>query len=313
MPAIHRARALVASTVLCAAAACSDPTALPTEIDLEVFGNDVYVAYSGIATASSISWNEMSDEIDVALTQPDTLLGKTLEWNFDTGKYQVTDRTGGPANGIRFVLLAIGFPERMPVWPGYEEATLDVVPGGTPAAPTVTVTLGRFDVAELVKFTAVRGGTATRPTASLTGHAGTPELRSDFTLQIEPPAADQVLKADWRMTTLASDATTRTRFAISPTAYTVSQVFRNGLNLVEMAGTVGFASGGQLSVDIGNRGFATLAVGSDDVAVATGAAGRVLDVGEAGLMSTLPQMLAYKRRMTVDMYRLAERFLNLGT
>jgi hypothetical protein len=59
---------------------------------------------------------------------PDTLLGKTFEYNADSGKYVATARTGAPASGITFILykesLVPGQPD-----PNAEVGSLDIIDG----------------------------------------------------------------------------------------------------------------------------------------------------------------------------------------
>jgi hypothetical protein len=87
---------------------------------------------------------------------PDTLKGKTFEWNFSTNQYAATARAGAPANGVRFILYAIdpltGYPANPATEVGYidlmdesaAQPKLHVVVagvGGTPVYVDYTVTL----------------------------------------------------------------------------------------------------------------------------------------------------------------------------
>jgi len=58
---------------------------------------------------------------------PDSLKGKTFEWNTDSLDYEVTTRTGAPAGGVRFILYAIDSTTSQPAIPLVESATLDVL------------------------------------------------------------------------------------------------------------------------------------------------------------------------------------------
>lgn len=57
---------------------------------------------------------------------PDTLLGLTFEWNPDSLKYRPTSRSGGPQNGVRFILYredgVTGYPD-----PAQEVGSLDII------------------------------------------------------------------------------------------------------------------------------------------------------------------------------------------
>ncbi len=57
---------------------------------------------------------------------PDTLKGKTFEWDVAAGHYVVTDRPGAPADGVRFILYAINPITRRPAEPLVEVGYVDL-------------------------------------------------------------------------------------------------------------------------------------------------------------------------------------------
>lgn len=57
---------------------------------------------------------------------PDTLKGKTFEWDVAAGHYVVTDRAGAPADGVRFILYAINPITRRPAEPLVEVGYVDL-------------------------------------------------------------------------------------------------------------------------------------------------------------------------------------------
>ncbi len=61
---------------------------------------------------------------------PPELLGTTFEWNFLEGHYVPTERTGAPANGVRFILYAIDPITRVPTDPLVETGHLDLTDEG---------------------------------------------------------------------------------------------------------------------------------------------------------------------------------------
>ena len=61
---------------------------------------------------------------------PPELLGLTFEWNFLEGHYVPTERTGAPANGVRFILYAIDPITRVPTDPLVETGHLDLTDEG---------------------------------------------------------------------------------------------------------------------------------------------------------------------------------------
>ena len=65
---------------------------------------------------------------------PSNLLGVTFEWSFEFGRYEMSERAGAPANGVRFVLYAINPLTRQPAEPLNELGFLDLTDEGDAAA-----------------------------------------------------------------------------------------------------------------------------------------------------------------------------------
>jgi len=65
---------------------------------------------------------------------PSNLLGVTFEWGSAEGRYVPTERTGAPANGIRFILYAIDPLTRQPAEPLNEIGFLDLTDDGDASA-----------------------------------------------------------------------------------------------------------------------------------------------------------------------------------
>lgn len=61
---------------------------------------------------------------------PPELLGVTFEWNFLESHYVPTERTGAPANGVRFILYAIDPLTRIPTEPLTETGYIDLTDEG---------------------------------------------------------------------------------------------------------------------------------------------------------------------------------------
>jgi hypothetical protein len=73
-----------------------------------------------------------------AMAFPPELLGKTFEWNPTTGTYEVTTRAGAPANGVRFILYALGSGD-LPATPLQEIGYVDFKDETTPSAITLHI------------------------------------------------------------------------------------------------------------------------------------------------------------------------------
>ena len=70
---------------------------------------------------------------------PSNLLGVTFEWGATEGHYVPTERTGAPADGIRFILYAIDPLTRRPAQPLNETGFLDLTDEGDASATRLGV------------------------------------------------------------------------------------------------------------------------------------------------------------------------------
>ncbi len=70
---------------------------------------------------------------------PSNLLGRTFEWDDGLGRYAVTERSGAPSNGVRFILYAVDPFTGRPVLPLNEVGWLDLTDEGNAAATRLGV------------------------------------------------------------------------------------------------------------------------------------------------------------------------------
>jgi hypothetical protein len=70
---------------------------------------------------------------------PSNFLGTTFEWDDVLGRYAMTERTGGPANGVRFILYAVDPFSGQPVMPLSETGWLDLTDEGSASATQLRV------------------------------------------------------------------------------------------------------------------------------------------------------------------------------
>ena len=70
---------------------------------------------------------------------PSNFLGTTFEWDDVLGRYAMTERTGAPANGVRFILYAVDPFSGEPVMPLSETGWLDLTDEGSASATQLRV------------------------------------------------------------------------------------------------------------------------------------------------------------------------------
>lgn len=201
----------------------------------------------------------LKGETTTASAIPLSALGKTFVWNATTDTYEVSARTGAPANGVRFVLYTYDFETFSFAEPlvevGYAEfsrsgnsATASVFNGGT----------------KVVEYTVTVGGTTNFPTVSLTGFAGTGANLTNFNLAFGVSATTGNITTTWRTDMPSRGLTTRVAMAIGETSMVFSAVIRRGVRKVEMTGTFsGFSDPeslgtATLNVKVGDKLFARM-------------------------------------------------------
>jgi hypothetical protein len=211
----------------------------------------------------------MDGETTTANAIPLSALGKTFVWNATTDQYEVSARTGAPANGVRFVLYeydyeTFSFAEPL-VEVGYAQLSR------TSNTATVSVFNGSTKV---VEYTVTLGGTANFPTVSLTGFAGTGANLTNFNLAFGVSATTGNITTTWRTDMPSRGLTTRVAMAIGETSMTFSAVIRRGVRKVEMTGVFnGFSDPeslgtATLNVKVGDKLFARITINLEGVTIA---------------------------------------------
>lgn len=187
---------------------------------------------------------------------PLAVLGKTFVWNLTTDEYQVDNAlTGAPANGVRFRLYSLdsfGDVIEPVVFIGYVDISR------TPNSGTVAVYTAAG--VQVMEYTATVGGTANLPVFSIEGFvgAGVGQLTFDLTTGVSLVTGN--ITINWRTAVPGRGLSTRVQLAVGETASTIGAVMRNGLRKVEIGGTIHDATGGELTVKVGNRVFAIISL-----------------------------------------------------
>ncbi len=219
---------------------------------------------------------QQRDRIIAALEDPSTTagaiplsaLGKTFVWNATTDRYEISARTGAPANGVRFILYTyddatLSFAEPL-VEVGYAELTR--------SANTATARVFN-GTTKVVEYTVTVGGIASFPTVSMTGFAGSGANLTNFTLTFGISASTGNVTTTWRTDMPSRGLTTRVAMAIGETSMTFSAVMRRGVRKVEMTGTFSGLGGSEgfgtatLNVKVGDKLFARLSIGLGGVTI----------------------------------------------
>jgi hypothetical protein len=212
---------------------------------------------------------------------PAEVAGKTFE--FDGNTYVPTDRTGAPANGVRFIIYAVNPVTFQPVLPlsevGYVQLT-DLSGSNTQAARVIVVSGETTYLDYTVTATATTAGGRVTVDGYVTDgvHSANVNLRSTvnesagFTLEYSVDVPQRDVAIDLTMNTSGIDPET------SVININLSMSGPNGT--VSMAGQFG-QTGGTLVVRVNGRVFATMTASGAAEPSITGADGEPLSDADA--------------------------------
>lgn len=195
---------------------------------------------------------------------PITARGKTFVWDATTDTYVESARVGAPASGVRFVLYTMDpVDDDLPALPlvevGYADLT-QTSAGSTTSAAVAVVGAGGTT---LMQYNATVGGTDQAPAFSITGYVGTSVNRVNFTLNFGYNLVNQNIVSTWNTDLPARGLSSRVQLSFTNTAFTMGAVMQRGQRKIEMLGTLGFNTGGTITVRVGNRLFATMTFPAD--------------------------------------------------
>ena len=293
--------ALAAALFIFALSACGEPTALPTTLEPLEMQEDVAISEAAFAYPATQALGDLGWAIDETLLAfgglaaripaaivregpttpmerhreriallatadeaaaiPITLWGKTLVWDPIADYYDVSDLTGAPPSGVRFVLYEAEADSYFPVLPLVEAGYVDITRESSGGSPMARVAVYSLTDLKVMEYTATTGGTTTVPTFSVEGFAGVGTNRSTFTLTVGVNLLTDNVTTVWRSEIAARGLSTRVQLGVGQSAVTMGGVMQRALRKVEMGGTLSFANGGTLTVKVGNRTFGRVIIG----------------------------------------------------
>ena len=221
---------------------------------------------------------------------PAEVAGTTFEW--DGNAYVPTDRTGAPANGVRFLIYAVNPITFVPVEPfqevGYVQLT-DLSAGNTQAAEVVVVS----GETTYLDYTVTASGTAAGGLVTVVGYVTDGETQANVNLR-------STVNESSGLTLLYSLAVPQRDVAINLTMSTngldpETSVININLSMSGPNGVVSMAgqfseSGGTLTVRVNGDVYATVTSTSVGDPIITGADGQPLSDEDAGAMQNIFDM-----------------------
>jgi len=302
MPRIRSLTVLTAALV--ALAACGEPTTLPTTLEPLEMQEDVAISeaafdYPATQALGDLGWaideallaagglavripaamvregpaapmERHRDRIalmvteDLAAAIPITLWGKTMVWDPVADYYIVSDLTGAPAGGVRFVLYEAEADSYFPVLPLVARGYADITRESSGNSLIARVAVYSLSDVKVMEYTASVGGTTTVPTFSVAGVAGVGTNRLTFSLDVGVNLLTGNVTTTWRTEIAARGLASRVQLGVGETSVTMGAVMQRSLRKVEMGGTLSIANGGTVTVKVGNRTFASIVIGGGE-------------------------------------------------
>jgi hypothetical protein len=215
---------------------------------------------------------------------PAELAGKTYVWDEANDVYVVSDLTGAPANGVRFILYAIDPVLFRPVEPVVETGYVDVIDQSTSSLVDVRVRVVQANVTYL-DYRVVASATTSGGIVTIDGFAFNGATRANFTLKntVTENSGVVVLSLDYELDVpsrnLAIDwNATFGNISDTAVAVTLDLAISGPNGDVRLVGTYS-ADGGTFTVKVNGDNFATITLTASDPVI-TGATGEPLTPDE---------------------------------
>lgn len=227
---------------------------------------------------------------------PATALGKTYVYSTTDGHWVVSDRTGAPSDGVRFVLYAVDPLTHQPVQPLSETGYVDVIDHSGTSSVDVRV-IAVSGTTTFIDYRVTASGSTSGGTIRVLGFISDLTDRADFDLKtsitfdgttgnitldysVQVPTRDVTLEF-----TLHADG-----FATAGATGDLSLLMQGPHGKVEMNGDF-TSSGGTLAVKVNGAAFATVTVtGSFDPTV-TGSTGDPLTDDERVALERITEVV----------------------
>lgn len=207
-------------------------------------------------------------------------LGKTFVRNAETLEYEVSDRTGAPSNGVRFIVYTVNPISGQPVTPLQEVGYADVeVTQGTNSA-SIRIELVSGNVTYL-DYTVGATASQTAATINVSGFVSNGEDRVNFDLDMHLNSQN-VVTFDY---TLAVPTRGNFRMDLEESWNMETNAVSSSLELRGPHGTVTIVgnyadNAGSYNVEVNGDPFATITVTQGSEPVITGADGQPLSQDE---------------------------------
>ena len=243
-------------------------------------------------TRSATAFNSRTTTNAALAVLPAEVLGKTFEYNTGTAQYAATDRTGAPANGVRFILYAVNPVTHVPVEPLTEAGYADVLDESTASVNSVRLQLVSGGVTYL-DYGVTGSATASGGHALVDGYATDGTTRVNFNLDnTYSDAANGSLAFDYSLEAPSIDVALHYIVGMSQLS-TAAAIANIDISLAGPHGDVGIdgqlvEGAGELTATVNGDDFAVVTLGTDsEVSSITKPDGSALTAPEYGALAAI--------------------------
>ncbi len=233
----------------------------------------------------------VATDLGTASAIPLLALGKTFVYDINVDRYGVSDLTGAPGNGVRFLLYAVDASTLTVIEPLIQTGYVDLTRTATATSATARVQVysSALTPLKVLDYSATLSGPLLAPNVRVSGFArnGTDSLA--FNLSSTLTLATLTIDIDWLAEVPSRGVGTRVLQTIvggSNAFATINGRIAGPHGAVRIEGTIVDATGGTLTVKVNNETFATIALDSGDDETPV-----ILDAGGAPLSAAETQML----------------------
>ena len=233
---------------------------------------------------------------------PSEVAGKTFVWDESTNTYVVSDLSGAPSNGVRFLLYAVDPVTYRPVEPVVETGYVDVIDQSTSALANVRIKVVEGDVTYL-DYQVVASATTSSGLVTISGFAFNGTTRASFTLKntVSENNGGIVIVLDYSLDVpsrnLSVDWTaTIANISLTDVVVTLDLAVSGPNGDVRLVGTSG-VDGGTYTVKVNGDTFATITLTTSSLTI-TGAGGDPLTSDEAQAL----EMVFYSYEASLDAF-----------
>jgi hypothetical protein len=207
-------------------------------------------------------------------------LGKTFVRNAETLEYEVSERTGAPSNGVRFIVYTVNPISGQPVTPLQEVGYADVEVTQSANAASIRIELVSGGVTYL-DYTVGATASQTAATINVSGFVSNGEDRVNFDLDVHVNS-ENIITFDYTLSVPTRD---NFRMDLEEELNLSTNTVASSLELRGPHGTVTIVgnwadNAGTYNVEVNGDPFATITVTSGAEAVITGADGEPLTAEE---------------------------------